>query len=381
MRRALRLRQSRNLLAASAPNHAHPQSFPTTTTRTITTTTPKCIQPSQRLWKGESESTPTSTTTTGTTGTTTAEPEDARPTSDLEAYEADLAELESHAPQPPPSNPTPNPRRPPSRIRASYRRTRAPTPDAAAVGYKPALSAEGLEEVGGLEGWWDQPGHWGPESEYVGFAPAPAERVTDPHVLEALLRQAVLESLAVRRERETKRFVEDWPAADRAAFDRAMALRLKVAEDGVVALRGNSNLVVKWLNASKKAQKKLRTEEAAEAAARTGEGQEQQPAAEDGVAAEQVAVGEAADKDKAEAADGSAYHHSIMSPEEAKELVNSWDPVWKNIALSDPEVKFAVCSTQIPPASPLPLLPLSSLPLPLRPLSLSFFPWPILSLT
>ncbi|KAL2759967.1 hypothetical protein ACRALDRAFT_1079118 [Sodiomyces alcalophilus JCM 7366] len=329
MRRALRLRQSRSLLAASAPNHAaYPQSLPTA--RTITTTSPKCIQPSQRLWKGE----PTPTSTPPTSSTTA---------SDLEAYEADLAELESHAPQPLPSDgKSKQPRRPPSRVRASYRRTRAPTANEAAVGYSPALSAEGLEEVGGFEGWWDQPGHWGPESEYVGFAPSSAERVTDPHVLEVLLRQAVLEGLAVRRERETNRFVDDWPAPDRAALDRAMALRLKVAEDGVVALRGNSNLVVKWLNPSKKAQKKLRAEEAAEGAATTPnvevEGQEQQPAAE--VAAEETAVEEAAYH--TEAADGSAYYHSIISTEEAKELVGSWDPVWKDIALSDPQVKFAI---------------------------------------
>lgn len=345
MRRALRLRQSRRLLAASAPNHAYPQCLlPTTARRTISTTAPKCLQPSRRLWKGE-PTTPTSTNT----ATATAAEDASRPPSDLEAYEADLAELESHAPQPQPSNAGRKPRRPASRVKASYRRTRAPTENEAAVGYSPALNAEGLEEVGGYEGWWDQPGHWGPESEYVGFAPPSTERVTDPHVLEVLLRQAVLESLAVRREHaEAKRFVDDWPAPDRAALDRAMALRLKVTDDGVVALRGNSNLVVKWLNPSKKAQKKLRAEQqAAEAAADTVEGVEgqEQLKQQEQPAAEETAVEEAAYH--IEAADGSPYYQSIISPEEAKELVGSWDPVWKDIALSDPQVKFAVCLTYL----------------------------------
>ncbi|CRK23673.1 hypothetical protein BN1708_018050, partial [Verticillium longisporum] len=58
----------------------------------------------------------------------------------------------------------------------------------------------GLEEVGGYEGWWEREGHWGPESEYTPFAAA--ERVQDAAVLEVLTRQAVVEALAFRKERD-----------------------------------------------------------------------------------------------------------------------------------------------------------------------------------
>ncbi|KAK3381912.1 ribosomal subunit 39S-domain-containing protein [Podospora didyma] len=60
--------------------------------------------------------------------------------------------------------------------------------------YVPAESGLGLEEVGGLEGWWDNPQHWGPSKKYVGYGPR--EKITEPEMLEVLTRRALTEAIA-----------------------------------------------------------------------------------------------------------------------------------------------------------------------------------------
>ncbi|GKT65550.1 hypothetical protein ColTof4_03683 [Colletotrichum tofieldiae] len=159
-----------------------------------------------------------------------------------------------------------------------------------AKGYVPAKTIDGLEEIGGIEGWWDQDGKWGKESQYVAFARG--GKVLDADVCEALVRQAVVEVLAVKSTRQD-RLTGTWAKGGRKNFDRAMAVGLVVQEDGSLALKGDA--------------------EVARAIGR-------------------VSTIESKD----------AEHEAYLTPEEAKERVSQWDPSWKGASLQDAHLKFAV---------------------------------------
>ncbi|KAJ4303857.1 hypothetical protein N0V88_001454 [Collariella sp. IMI 366227] len=101
-------------------------------------------------------------------------------------------------------------RAPPPTTKLVYPRGNASmAPEASSVtdsAYTPAETADGLEEVGGLAGWWDNPAHWGDAErgarafvQDVAAPFGPSEKVTDPAVLEVLARRAVVESLVVER--------------------------------------------------------------------------------------------------------------------------------------------------------------------------------------
>ncbi|EEY23426.1 conserved hypothetical protein [Verticillium alfalfae VaMs.102] len=294
-------------------------STPLVSLRPISTTAPSSSDTTDRfrklLWKGKAPG-PADPYAQQSESSSSQQP-------DLEAYEAELAELESQTRDlgslfPDAASRNTRPSRPFSRLKTSFKPTRAPeVNDVGINGYTPALSVEGLEEVGGYEGWWEREGHWGPESEYTPFAAA--ERVQDAAVLEVLTRQAVVEALAFRKERDEIRLSADWVGTDRAALDRALALRIKITEDGVVALRGNTNAVVKGLAPTKRQLKLARKEEQAQTAG-------------EAVLAEDATI-------EAEEVTVLGQH---VSPEEARELVATWDAEWKDISLADPLLKFAV---------------------------------------
>ncbi|KAJ0159064.1 hypothetical protein CTA2_10376 [Colletotrichum tanaceti] len=170
-------------------------------------------------------------------------------------------------------------------------RTYAPTvKELEKQGYTPAQSVEGLEEIGGLDGWWDQEGRWGEESRYVAFARG--GKVLDAHVCEALVRQAVVEALAVERTRKD-RLTGAWAKGDRESFDRAMQVRLALQEDGSLALEGDADVVT---------------------------------------AISGISTIEPSD----------AEVEDYLTPEEAKESSEQWDPSWKSASLEDVQLKFAV---------------------------------------
>ncbi|KAM0327539.1 hypothetical protein ACHAQA_005830 [Verticillium albo-atrum] len=312
MRRVTRIRAPRLLATATS-------STPALTSRCLSTTTPSSSDTTDRfrklLWKGKA---PGPADPYAQTADSSAQQPD------LEAYEAELAELQSQTQDLgslfPDAQSSSRPRRPASRLKTSYKPTRAPEVNEVGInGYTPAVSAEGLEEVGGFEGWWEREGHWGPESEYTSFAAL--EPVADAAVLEVLTRQAVVEALAFRKEREEGRLAADWAGTDRAALDRALALRIKVTDEGVVAVRGNTNAVVKGLAPSKRQLKLARREAKAQ--------EEASPAVEI----------EAAEADEAAEATVLGQH---VSPEEAQALIQAWDAEWKDISLADPLLKFAI---------------------------------------
>ncbi|KAH8128931.1 hypothetical protein FP744_10007622 [Trichoderma asperellum] len=178
-----------------------------------------------------------------------------------------------------------------TRLALPYRRSEAPTEkevQASDPTYVPATEAEGLEEIGALSTWWEQPGHWGEESVFKGFGSS--EKVVEKEVLEVYLRRAVVEALALQQtgafsEWATKKWSE---GASRNELEQALALQVEV-QDGKATLKGDVSSVVEAL-----------TSELPEA--------------------------ESTEK---------------ISVEEAKEMIKSWDPSWKNIVL-DNSLRFAL---------------------------------------
>lgn len=167
----------------------------------------------------------------------------------------------------------------------------APLPSRITDGtYTPAETGDGLEEVGGLDGWWEDNQHWDQSLEFRGFGRQ--DRVTDPAVLEVLARQAVAEALAVQSQQNAELLTSTaWSRASDGPA--ALALQFDVDASGsVTGVRGDVAGVVSGLQAESTAD-------------------------------------------------------SVATPatEEAQALVASWaeDASWKSISLHDVALKFAVC--------------------------------------
>lgn len=183
----------------------------------------------------------------------------------------------------------------PTEIKAPGRLKSAPRPDDVqdAV-YTPALTAEGLEEVGGVADWWEDDKHWSPSLEYVGFGPR--EKITDPAVLEVLTRRAVVEALAVREVEGEEALGASWQAGGQEALSKALSIQPVVGENGAVRLDGDITTVVEDLKS--------------------------QPVAED--------------------LEQQSQEDFALPAEQAVEFRKSWDKSWKTISLDDPRLKFAV---------------------------------------
>ncbi|PKS10965.1 hypothetical protein jhhlp_002724 [Lomentospora prolificans] len=188
----------------------------------------------------------------------------------------------------------------------------APVPKQAEM-YVPAKTAEGLEEVGGLEDWWDQEGHWGAVDELKVFSVPRNEgaKVTDPNVLEVLLRQAVVEALVVQGKRGEEMLRGRWAGLEKENTLKAAGVELQVSESGDITLTGDLGAILSGLETS------AQESEAAAVEA---------PPAE---AAEQEAVEE-------------PVQEEVLTAEEAREISRSWDRSWKQIPLTNPTLKFAV---------------------------------------
>lgn len=166
----------------------------------------------------------------------------------------------------------------------------APLPSRITDGtYIPAETGDGLEEVGGLDGWWEDNQHWDQSLEFRGFGPQ--DRVADPAVLEVLARQAVAEALAVQSQQSAELLTSSaWSRASDGPA--ALALQFDVDASGsVTGVRGDVAGVVSGLQA-----------------------------------------------------ESSADSAATLPTEEAQALVASWaeDVSWKSISLHDVALKFAV---------------------------------------
>ncbi|OTA56594.1 hypothetical protein K449DRAFT_375345 [Hypoxylon sp. EC38] len=165
--------------------------------------------------------------------------------------------------------------------------------------YVPALTAEGLETVGGLGNWWDQQAHWPKSADFIGFKPL--EKVLDPAIIEASVRRAVVEAFALKQTGREDDLVKTWPIAGDRVVRQLMEVDINVTEGGAVSLTGDISAVIDSLNWKDEAS----------------------------------VAGESA-------ADEPASDRSVLSKEEAHKYREAWDNSWKTASLSDPRLKFAV---------------------------------------
>ncbi|TLS21402.1 uncharacterized protein PpBr36_10167 [Pyricularia pennisetigena] len=95
--------------------------------------------------------------------------------------------------------------------------------------YKPATSLEDLQEVGGLEGWWEVEENWnGTKPAFTPFF-AGSHKIWDPKLLEGIARRAVAEALVVREAVEQGVEVpKTWALGGKDAAVRAMTLKIEV---------------------------------------------------------------------------------------------------------------------------------------------------------
>ncbi|KAI0477116.1 ribosomal subunit 39S-domain-containing protein [Xylariaceae sp. FL0804] len=211
------------------------------------------------------------------------------------------------------------------------------------VSYAPAVTGEGLERVGDELGrWWDSRDHWSPAADFAGFRPAggAAGRVAHPAVLEASVRAAVVEALALRRAGRDDRLVgRAWPVQEADAFAALMLVDLRVV-DGVAVLGvggdagGEGGEVVSSPDSSDSAAAPV------DGIAVIAETMLREMEQEEG-----LSQGQEAEEgwDASEAAEGVPSSQSVaLDPEVAVEFMQTWDPSWKNISLADPRMKFAV---------------------------------------
>uniref|UniRef100_A0A8H7TSI9 Large ribosomal subunit protein mL50 n=1 Tax=Bionectria ochroleuca TaxID=29856 RepID=A0A8H7TSI9_BIOOC len=175
---------------------------------------------------------------------------------------------------------------------SSPKRTEATTEKEMAANdptYTPALTIEELEEIPPFSKWWDQPEHWGKESEFRSFGKA--EKEVERAIIEVQVRRAVVEVLSLQQENKlAEQLVKKWPAGSREALEQTLAVEI-VGADGQFSLQGDVSSVVSHL-----------TQDAA------GSSEEGSPS---------------------------------ITLEEAAEITNKWDAKWKEIKVND-EIKFAI---------------------------------------
>ncbi|KAL2127119.1 hypothetical protein VTI74DRAFT_11310 [Chaetomium olivicolor] len=209
-----------------------------------------------------------------------------------------------------------------------YPRNISAAPDASSVSdpaYKPAETAEGLAEVGGLADWWEDPSHWGSAAggarqfvQSVASPFGPTEKVTDPAVLEVLARRAVIESLVVARfagKEKTKaidRLFRYAEGGDR--LGKLLKADVVAGEKGAVELKEHADYVRTW-DLLKSAV--TRAKQAAQKNAESAEGE-------------------------AAAVETTKKPAKLPTPEEAQRFIKSWDKGWKKAGLRNPVVKFFI---------------------------------------
>jgi hypothetical protein len=154
--------------------------------------------------------------------------------------------------------------------------------------YTPATSIEDLEVAPTLKNWWNQPGHWGEESGFVGFAKA--GRVVEEEILEVYLRRAVVEVLALDQAGKLSEWsTKKWSEGTLETLQQTLSASVTVAEDGTASVSGDVSAIVEQLVSD----------------------------------VEDTSVPER------------------ISLEEAQSLTRQWDQSWKNLVLNT-ETKFAV---------------------------------------
>lgn len=133
----------------------------------------------------------------------------------------------------------------------------------------------------------------------------PREKVADPLLIEAAVRRAVVEALALREVGREDDLVTVWPTAmPKTDLHSLLTWGVKSAENGAVALGGDPATVAE----------RLRWRD---------------------------------DEDDLPGNDESAAATEILTPDEVSALAQTWDPSWKSISLTDPRIRFAVCPSHL----------------------------------
>ncbi|KAG6028331.1 hypothetical protein E4U19_001571 [Claviceps sp. Clav32 group G5] len=199
-----------------------------------------------------------------------------------------------------------------------------PEADAAAddATYVPATDISELVETSPLNTWWDQPGHWGEESEFRGFASV--EKVTDKSVMEVYLRQATIEALSLRQQQKSlpsaARWVtKKWREVSRSDLDQILAAELVVQNGQASVGLGDAALIAQRLvveGAKAKAEVQDEAQAQADVKDESIEVEIYEDAETNGVAAR-------------------------ITPEEAQVMVKAWDASWKDLVV-DEQLKFAI---------------------------------------
>ncbi|KAI0543926.1 ribosomal subunit 39S-domain-containing protein [Xylaria curta] len=172
---------------------------------------------------------------------------------------------------------------------APPQRAEAPREDEVADStYFPATTAQGLKKVGGLADWWYRPDNWDVTGDFTSFRPR--EKVVDPVLIEAAVRRAVVEALALHQVGRRDELVAVWPTAGDL---RGLLARDVKSEDGRVTLGGDPEAIAEGL--------RWKHEE-----------------------------------------DGSVPLPEALTAKEISALSQTWDPSWKTISLKDPRIRFAV---------------------------------------
>ncbi|KAK8044492.1 Ribosomal protein L50- mitochondria [Apiospora rasikravindrae] len=111
--------------------------------------------------------------------------------------------------------------------------------------YTPATTAEGLESIGGLGSWWDDPAHWPETSDFVGFKPK--QKVQEPVLLEAAVRRALTETLLMKQLGQEEQLTGPWGLQGKAQHDAVLALDVRVDSDGNATVTGDLHAVADGL--------------------------------------------------------------------------------------------------------------------------------------
>ncbi|ORY61566.1 uncharacterized protein BCR38DRAFT_476284 [Pseudomassariella vexata] len=106
--------------------------------------------------------------------------------------------------------------------------------------YVPATTVEGLSTLGGLEGWWDRRENWPRSSDFQGFIEA-KRKITHPDSLEVATRRALVEVLV--RKARGQHLTEGMPVGGKEELLRALALDLKVKENGEISLVADDSAI------------------------------------------------------------------------------------------------------------------------------------------
>ncbi|KAK3303168.1 uncharacterized protein B0T15DRAFT_401992 [Chaetomium strumarium] len=222
-----------------------------------------------------------------------------------------------------------------------------PPSDISDPAYKPAETADGLEEVGGLADWWDDPLHWGSEGGVRQFVASvatpfgPAEKVTDPAMLEVLARRAIIEAIVVARfagagkRKAVDRLFAHVDGNER--LDQLLKAQIVVDKTGAATLK-NADAVRLWVM--------LKT--AVKNATHRRKEQQQQPAGDGISGTKEEAEALTADARESGAQEGEAteakeaFPSAPLTPEVAQQYIESWNrnKGWRKAELRDPVVKF-----------------------------------------